>query len=85
MKKKKKSVPQLLLKQKNKLFVQGQLTFSTVMNIWNHSKPLLKSLAQIKIDLSEVVHCDSAGLALLLEWKRWAKLNHKSVEFIHLP
>jgi phospholipid transport system transporter-binding protein len=35
--------------------------------------------------LSAVTHADSAGLALLLEWLRYGKLNNKPVRYQNLP
>ncbi len=37
------------------------------------------------LDLQDVKHTDSAGLALLIEWLNEAKRADKSLKFQHLP
>jgi phospholipid transport system transporter-binding protein len=39
----------------------------------------------IKVDLSSVTHADSAGLALLIEWVKWAREQHREIRFFELP
>lgn len=39
----------------------------------------------LTIDLSGVTHVDSASLALLIDWIRYAKERHKTLTFMHLP
>lgn len=68
-----------------KVIVKGELTFATVNSIWQTSLPLLKQLPNWHIDLQQVNHSDSAGLALLLEWCRLAKDSNKTVDFQHIP
>lgn len=62
-----------------------------VMNF--HSIPLLDQQAgqyfpkykSIVIDLSGVSYVNSAGLALLLEWKRKAVLENKTIQILSIP
>lgn len=37
------------------------------------------------IDLAQVAHVDSAGLALIVEWSRLARLAKRSLTFLNLP
>lgn len=37
------------------------------------------------IDLSATTSIDSAGIAILLAWKRYAQQQHKKLCLIHLP
>ena len=67
------------------LLVEGEMTFSTVAALLEASKPLLATLKAWHWDFSQVTICDSAGFALLLEWKRWAKHQGKSLQFSCLP
>lgn len=41
--------------------------------------------ATVAVDLSGVEHADSASVALLLDWWRYAKTKNKSVTFTNLP
>ena len=68
--------------QAGKLCIEGRLSFATVDALLNQSLPLLKKKGGIDtIDLSKVSYVDSAGLALLCEWKR----RLKQVSFYHIP
>jgi phospholipid transport system transporter-binding protein len=64
-----------------------ELTFETVQL---DSQRLLKLLREttttgIRLDLCEVVQCDSAGLALLIEAKRLCKQHGKSLIIEGIP
>lgn len=64
-----------------------ELTFDTVQR---DNQRLLKLLEDSKtismrLDLSDVVHCDSAGLALLIEAKRLCKHYKKKLTIDHMP
>lgn len=67
------------------LFVSGNLDFKTVVNLWAESLPLLLQCRELKFDLSGVAHANSAAIALLLEWLKYAKQYHKSIIFSGLP
>jgi phospholipid transport system transporter-binding protein len=64
-----------------------ELTFDTVQQ---DSKRLLTLLqdnktTSMRLDLSEVVQCDSAGLALLIEAKRLCKQYKKTLTIDIMP
>ena len=64
-----------------------RLTFSSVTGV---RERLLKALKADKnaifcLDLNEVTHCDSAGLALLIEAKRLCKKKNKVFKVIAVP
>ncbi len=61
--------------------IEGELTFATVTALFAQSLTLLKRSGVSQFDLSAVTHMDSAGLALLCEWKR----RDRQVQFHHLP
>lgn len=66
--------------------LSGRVTFATVPTLWSESKSMFTSLAEsLNVDLVEVVHADSAGLALLIEWLRSAVQAQKSISFVHVP
>lgn len=37
------------------------------------------------VDLKAVIFMDSAGVALLVEWKRRAERSHRQLDFLNLP
>lgn len=68
------------------LAVSGVLTFDTVPDVLNQSAPWIdKPGGPIAIDLQEVKRADSAGLALLVEWLRRAKVKGRELRFVNVP
>jgi phospholipid transport system transporter-binding protein len=66
--------------------LRGRVTFATVPALWRESEAMFSSSADsLSVDLDEVVHADSAGLALLIEWLRSAGQAEKSISFEHVP
>lgn len=65
--------------------IEGELTFSTVSALLKQSQHLWKEVETIPVDFSEVTQADSAALALLLEWKRYADRHQKQISFTSLP
>ncbi len=58
--------------------VTGPLTFGTV--------PALQTMSVANVvDLSGVTHADSAGLALLIEWRREAQANGAQLAYVNVP
>jgi phospholipid transport system transporter-binding protein len=53
--------------------VSGDMTFETTRKLLADSKALFQEVKDLNLDLAEVEHVDSAGLALLLEWVSQAK------------
>ncbi|WP_454781184.1 STAS domain-containing protein [Legionella sp. WA2022007384] len=63
------------------------LTFKSVVAV---RAKLYQALMEDKsdrfsLDLSDVTHCDSAGLALLIEARKLCKKNNKFFEIIGMP
>lgn len=65
--------------------VSGELSFATVTDLLLQSRSLFAGESDIEVDLSGVTHADSAGLSLLIEWLRQAKLQGKQLHYLALP
>ncbi len=65
--------------------VSGDLGFETVPAVWRQSQVALADSSQAVIDLGGVAQVDSAGLALVVEWLRWARSKGKSLSFTTVP
>jgi len=77
---------ELIITEDNVVQIQGELNFYSVRNLWERSRlALIKITPKIRIDLSNVTHCDSAGLALLTEWQRLANKMNRKIVFENLP
>ncbi len=67
------------------LKISGDLNFQTVNHLWDASLPFLAKYRELHFDFHGVNSVNSAGLALLLEWIKYAKNHQKSLRFSHLP
>ena len=66
--------------------IKGKLDFESVVSLNLQARKLFRDFREIIIDLSDVSYVNSAGLALLLDWKRLLVLQEKkSVEFLNAP
>ncbi len=65
----------------NRWWISGELCFSTVDQLLVEFNQIVKDTPPKIIDLSEVTHTDSAGLALLIEWLKFDKL----INFDNIP
>ena len=70
---------------KGKFVVKGLLDFVSVPFLLRTSQPLFQGHQQWHIDLGEVTHANSAGMALLLEWCAMAKKDGSTVQFTQIP
>lgn len=68
-----------------RLRVSGELSFKTVPALISSSQVFFKKNNDIDIDLADVSRADSAGVALLIEWRRQAQKQNKSVCFSNIP
>ena len=72
----------------NLIRVSGALTFASVVAGIDAFKPFCAHGEQgtpLTLDFTHTTHMDSAGLALLLQWKRMAHAVGRSIKFHSLP
>ncbi len=65
--------------------LKGELSFSTTPALLESSESLFRGAGRLDIDLKGVVHADSAGLALFIEWLRVAEQMGKPIRFLNAP
>ncbi len=65
--------------------VYGAMTFDSVTDLWRQSMDMFSGETVFQVDLAQVTHTDSAGLALLVEWMREASRQGARIDFLHLP
>lgn len=65
--------------------VSGIMNFDSIIILDQHARDLFKKYNNVIIDLSGVTYVNSAGLALLLEWKRQSLLDKKSIQILGIP
>jgi phospholipid transport system transporter-binding protein len=66
--------------------VAGDLSFATVPALWAQSRQAFADASgALDIDLKNAQRADSAGLALLVTWTRWAREGSKTLRFSNAP
>jgi phospholipid transport system transporter-binding protein len=65
--------------------LKGVLDFQTVPVIRQHGLSLFSEAPSLVLDLQGVSRSDSAGLALLIEWMRFARSQNKPISYINIP
>ena len=67
------------------LQVSGELVFATAPGLLGEAASLFRGQRELIIDLGQVSRCDSAGLALLLEWLERGRSQGISIRFRNIP
>ena len=63
----------------------GELNAASVPALERDSSPAFAGKPQLTIDLGAVSRADSAGLALLVEWVRWARSRGQQIRYRGVP
>lgn len=75
----------LFLKEKNKLSIDGSITFNNAYEIMQLGCKLIDELQSVTVDLSTLKHSDSSGLAVISAWVRYAHKKNKSLKIYQMP
>lgn len=67
--------------------LQGPLNVSTIRRIWLKGHALIDQspAKQISLNLQDLTDSDSASVALLIDWFRYAKRRGKTLRLNHVP
>ncbi len=81
------SSPQLEKISSGHYLLKGQLSFTSVPQLWLENRQALfaDEAETIAINMSQIERSDSSGLALLIEWYREAEKQNKKIRFFDLP
>ena len=63
----------------------GNVNFETAETLLSCSDELFVSQGEVVVDLGDVSHVDSAGLALLLRWLAVARRLNRGISFCNVP
>ena len=63
----------------------GDMSFDTAPEILKISNASFNQHQSVELNLSQVKRADSAGLALLLEWKAQARSRVREISFVGVP
>jgi len=64
--------------------VQGPININNVVSVLAEGKGLFTA-PELAVDLAGVTEVDSSAVSLLLEWRREAARNGRSIRFRNLP
>jgi phospholipid transport system transporter-binding protein len=76
---------QLIAAGDGKFELAGDMSFDTADAILRESGSAFAGHTAVDVNFSRVKKADSAGLALLLEWKAWQRQGHCQVNFSAIP
>ncbi len=67
--------------------VHSPLTFATARSVFEAGVACFISdgSAALAVDCGGVPNADSAGLAVLIEWRRWSRQHGRHLKFVNLP
>ena len=63
----------------------GALTFESVPSVWRQGLHVIQRSSTLDLDLKDVSHTDSAGLALLVVWAGEARRRRTRMRFCNVP
>lgn len=72
-------------KSPNCIHVIGEIDYDNVSTLLSSGQVLMQPHDNLHIDLHEVRHPNSVGVALLTEWLRFAKAHNKQIIFQRVP
>jgi len=66
-------------------YLSGELSFSNVDLCYQDSLDKFLTSPQLIVDFANLKSANSAGLALIFAWIKFAKKNNKTIQFRNLP
>jgi phospholipid transport system transporter-binding protein len=79
--------PQVTVTGAGKIGVSGPLTFATARAVCAAGIACFvqDGARELTVDCATVAGADSAGLAVLVEWRRWARQQGRRLRYVNLP
>lgn len=74
-----------IIEESGAVSLKGKLTYNSVATIKDRVKAMISKSEELDLRLAEVIYSDSSGIALLLEWMRFAKQHNKKINFVQMP
>jgi phospholipid transport system transporter-binding protein len=67
--------------------VSSALTFETALGVYEAGVAcfIQDGSPALAVDCAGVPNADSAGLAVLIEWRRWSRQHGRHLTFVNLP
>jgi phospholipid transport system transporter-binding protein len=79
--------PQVVVSAPGRILVSSALNFDTASRICDAGIECFTRDGSpvLVVDCAQVPNADSAGLAVLIEWRRWAHQRGHHLKFVNLP
>ena len=65
--------------------LRGRLTRENVAELWPRGTEAIAGSSFVDLDLEQVSMCDTAGVAMLVDWLRIARSNDRELRFHGAP
>jgi len=76
---------EIITQSEGSYLIKGNLTFNTINQSIINALKFPNNIQTVTIDLQELSKIDSAGLALLIEWKKLVQIQQITLQFKHVP
>lgn len=76
---------EITVNKDNLIQVNGALNFAVVTKLRREGIRLIAKNEQSRFDLQNIQAEDSAGLALLVAWVKYAHKSNKEISFVNVP
>lgn len=73
------------INSRNDLYVSGKLDIENVAEASVLGLEIINTMSFVRVDLSGVQYADSSSLAMLVDWIRNAKMQHKDIILVNMP
>jgi phospholipid transport system transporter-binding protein len=79
--------PQVSVTASGRIAISSPLTFQTARRVCAAGIECFvrDGSSSLVVDCAAVPNADSAGLAVLIEWRRWARHHGRELKFANLP
>jgi len=75
----------ILIKQDGQYNLSGELSFQSVPILSDRIHGMIDDSVELIINLANVTHTDSAGVAMLIDWVHSARQQGKVIHFLNIP
>jgi len=70
--------------QDNQFHLHGELDFTNVMSVYRKSLSLFSKQPELILNFADLKTSNSVGLALIMEWIKYANSNQRTLRVINL-
>jgi ABC-type transporter Mla MlaB component len=75
----------IVVRESNELYVDGVINFANASRVMKLGCKLIAKLPTVDVNLHNLKHSDSSGLAVISAWVRYALTNNKVLKIYHMP